>query len=92
MEVKQRDLMKAISKKENDLYKMQDALEKTEKKSQMHVGGTDIGEAKRDETTTTRNGIVETELTNKEKCLNDVIRPTQQNRHVKLPSLVLRVI
>ena len=33
MEVKQRDLMKAISKKENDLDKMQDALEKTEKKT-----------------------------------------------------------
>ena len=37
MEVKQRDLMKAISKKENDLDKMQDALEKTEKKTKEKV-------------------------------------------------------
>ena len=35
--MKQRDLMKAISKKENDLDKMQDALEKTEKKTKEKV-------------------------------------------------------
>ena len=37
LEVQQRDLMKAISKKENDLDKMQDALEKTEKKTKEKV-------------------------------------------------------
>ena len=35
--MQQRDLMKAISKKENDLDKMQDALEKTEKKTKEKV-------------------------------------------------------
>ena len=37
LEVQQRDLMKAISKKENDLDKMQDVLEKTEKKTKEKV-------------------------------------------------------
>ena len=37
MEVRQRDLMKAISKKENDLDKIQAALEKTEKKTKEKV-------------------------------------------------------
>jgi chromosome segregation ATPase len=37
--VQQRDLMKAISKKENDLDKMQDALEKAEKKTKEKIRG-----------------------------------------------------
>ncbi len=39
MELLQRDLMKSISKKENDLDKMQDQLEKAEKKTKEVLRG-----------------------------------------------------